>query len=244
MSERTVRRIGWYAAAAAVAAVVLAPLLALSWFATEGGSDTRDDPTVAAWADPARAVLEPLLTWASADRVYATYVQAFALLFPAVLLCALAVRSRYQGPGRFELWAWRVALAGYGLSCAAIFGAFVVLFAGERADAALNVVYLALMLPSMLLGAVGSTLLGIALLRNRRTPRATGWLLALTLPAAVVLPEVLGHNSLGDVPLFVAWGIAGLHLLRHPSASSASPAGRAGGSRGADSRRPAPVPEG
>ena len=93
MSDRSTRLTGLYAATAAVAAVVLAPLLALSYFAIGEGADELENGTVRAWADPARDVVGGLLTWASPERVYATYVQAFAVLFPAVFLCARAVRA-------------------------------------------------------------------------------------------------------------------------------------------------------
>ena len=89
----TTRLSGLYAMLAAAAAVPFAPLLALSYFGIDEGADELSVETVAAWADPARDLAGGLLTWASPDRVYATYVQMFALLFPAVLLCALTTHA-------------------------------------------------------------------------------------------------------------------------------------------------------
>ena len=57
-----------------------------------------DRETVSAWAEPAQDLVGGLLTWASPERVYATYVQVFALLFPAVFLSARATRARRPGP--------------------------------------------------------------------------------------------------------------------------------------------------
>ena len=102
----TTRFVGLYAVFAAVAAVVLSPLLALSYFATDEGVEELEIGTVSGWAEPGRDVVGGLLTWASPDRVYSTYVQLFALLFPAVFLCARAVRARHSARGgRFERWA-------------------------------------------------------------------------------------------------------------------------------------------
>jgi hypothetical protein len=216
MSDRATRLTGVYAVTAAAAAVLLAPLLALSYFGTSEGAEDLEVGTVSAWADPARDLAGSLLTWASPDRVYATYVQAFALLFPAVFLCAWAVRARRRAEsGRFERWSWRIALAGYGLASIGLSAAFVVLVGDPTGDGdALNFVFLALMFPGMLLSVIGSTVLGIALLRARYAPKLTAWLLALAFPLMLVGSDVLGHNSLGMVPLFVAWAATGWQLSR------------------------------
>ncbi len=209
------RLTGLYAVLAAAVAVLFAPLLALSYFATADGAEQLEIGTVSAWADPARDVVGGLLTWASPDRVYSTYVQVFALLFPAVFLCARAVRAhRSARSGRLERWGWRVALAGYGLAAVGLVAAFFVLFGGDPAADALNAVFLALMLPGMLISVIGSTVLGVALLRDRYAPKLTAWLLALAFPLMLVVSSVLGHNSLGLVPLFVAWAATGWHLWR------------------------------
>ena len=81
-------------------------------------------------------------------------------------------------------------------------------------------IFLALLLPGMFISAIGSTVLGIALLRGRYTPRLTPWLLTLAFPSMLIIPTVLGHNSLGMVPLILAWGISGIQLWRaHDQAS-------------------------
>jgi hypothetical protein len=208
------RLTGLYAVLAAAAAVFFSPLLALSYFATADGAEELDIGTVAAWADPARDVVGGLLTWASADRVYSTYVQVFALLFPAVFLCARAVRARRPVRGSFERWSWRIALAGYGLAAVGLVAAFIVLVGGDPATKALDPVFMALMFPGMVISVVGSSVLGIALLRAGYAPKLTAWLLALALPLMVAASSGLGHNSLGMVPLFVAWAAAGWQLWR------------------------------
>ena len=114
-------------------------MLALSYFATADGAQELETGTVSAWADPARDTVGGLLTWASADRVYSTYVQVFALLFPAVFLCARAVRARRSMPGgRLERWGWRIALAGYGLAAVGLAAVFFVLLGGDPEAKALD----------------------------------------------------------------------------------------------------------
>lgn len=214
MSSRP-RYVGLYAAFAAVAAVLISPLLAMSYFATSDGAEQLENGTVSAWADPGRDLVGGLLYWASADRVYATYLQAFALIFPAVFLCARSVRARRPADvRRSERWGWRIALFGYGLTSVGLVAAFFVLFNGDAAGAALNLVFLGLLVPGMLISVIGSTVLGIALLRSEFSPKLTAWLLTLALPAMLVIPEVLGHNSLGLLAMIVAWGIAGFQLWR------------------------------
>jgi hypothetical protein len=222
MSDRATRLTGLYAVIAAIAAVVLSPLLALSYFATDEGADELEIGTVSAWADPARDLAGGSLTWASPDRVYSTYVQAFALLFPAVFVCARAVHARRSPAGRTERWGWRIALVGYGLASVGLVAAFFSLLTADTEGSVLNVVFLTLMLPGMLVSVVGSTVLGVGLLRGHYRPRVISWLLALSFPSMVVVPSLLGHNSLGMLPVMVAWGATGLQLWAFRSPANVS----------------------
>jgi hypothetical protein len=220
------RLTGLYSMIAAAAAALFSPLLALAYFGTGEGIEELEIGTVSAWADPARDLADGLLTWASPDRVYATYVQVFALLFPAVFLCARAVRAhRPVASGRLERWGWRIALPGYALASVGLIAAFAVLV-GDSAPAgdALNLVFLALMLPGMLVSVIGSTVLGVALLRGEYVPRLTAWLLALAFPLMLVASDVLGHNSLGMLPIFLAWAASGRQLWRGEPTGAPRPA--------------------
>jgi hypothetical protein len=209
------RLIGLYAVVAAAASVVLAPLLALAYFATSEGAEELEAGTVSAWAEPVRDAAGGLLTFASADRVYSTYLQALAVLVPAILLCAWATRRlRPRDVGTGERWGWRLALAGYLLVSlgTVTVGAFLVVT--TPASTAVNAAFLALLLPGILVGTVGSTVLGVALLRAGYRPGLTPWLLALAIPLWLTGSIVLGHNSIGLVPLLVAWAATGWRLLR------------------------------
>jgi hypothetical protein len=61
------------------------------WLLSRHGAAADDD---GATVGPARDVAGGLLTFASPDRVYSTYVQLVAQLLPALLICAFQTRAR------------------------------------------------------------------------------------------------------------------------------------------------------
>jgi hypothetical protein len=224
MSERTTRLIGLYAVVAACVATVVSPLLALSYFATSGGVDQLKMGTVSAWAVPGRDLAGGLLTWASPDRVYATYWLVFWILFVPIFLCARAVHARRPADsGGLERWAWRLALAGYALGAVGSLAAVAALVDGSPENIVVDVAFYGLMLPAILCDAIGSTMLGVALLRNRYRPRITAWLLVLTFPSITVLATLLGNFGLGMLPVLGAWGVSGWRLWRAGTPETAEP---------------------
>jgi hypothetical protein len=76
--------------------------------------------------------------------------------------------------------------------------------------------FLATIVPGMLLSMLGSTLLGVALLRRGVRPRLAGVLLTLAFPLLFVITSV---TSMGNVLLPVMFGIALLarSLTRAPA---------------------------
>ena len=162
--------------------------------------------------------------------MYNTYTQAFAVLLPAVILCAWVTRAHRTGPmSGSERWGWRIALTGYALATIGIVTVALVEINASPNGSAVGAVFIALMVPGMLITAIGSTVLGIGLLRSDYTPKLTAWLLALAIPFQLLGTGVLGHNSIGMVALFAAWGVTGWHLWRtdpspfqEPAANTAS----------------------
>jgi hypothetical protein len=214
MSDRVTRFLGLYTAIAAAASVVIAPLLGLAYFAIPAGAE-EETGTVALWADPARDFAGGLLTFASAERVYATYTQAFALIVPAVVLCAWVTRGlRRRTESRLERWGWRLTLTAYSLLALGLAIVSVMLISASPSSKMLDFAYLPLVFPGIVFGTIGSTVLGIGLLRSAYEPRVTAWLLALVFPLWILGDFVIGHNSLGLVPLFLAWAATGWRLFR------------------------------
>src|SRR3954452_9481750 len=144
MSDRTTRLIGLYSVVAALVAVVVSPLLSLAYFATSGGVDQLQSPTVSGCAVPARHLAGGLLTWASPVRVYGTYWLTFWLLFAAVFFCARAVHARRPpDSGALERWGWRTALVGYGLGAVGSLSAIAVPVTGQAEHLVIDAAFVA-----------------------------------------------------------------------------------------------------
>jgi hypothetical protein len=210
MSTRTIQRIGGYAVVAAVVAALVSPLLAVAYFATSEGAKELEAATVALWAEPARTVFGGLVTFAGPDRVYATYTQILALVLPAIVLSAVVARSRRPLPRRrSESIGWGIALTGYTMFSVGLLAVAVGMIGGDPSVPIVDLAFMAFMLPGLLVSLIGSTWLGVVLLRSGYAPRLTAWLLALAIPLWLVGNIGFGHNSIGIVPLFVAWAVTG-----------------------------------
>ncbi len=75
--------------------------------------------------------------------------------------------------------------------------------------------FFAVTLPFMLIAMIGSTVLGISLLRRGFRPRATAVLLALWLPLFVLLSSIIAMGA-GVVPVVWAFGLAGWSMATAP----------------------------
>lgn len=217
MPDPTPPAVRRYPIVAAVAAALLSPLLALAYFATTEGAGSAEEVFLGGWIEPMRALVGGLVTFASPDAVYSIYTLVLALLFPAIIVAAFAVRARRPEPQGAERWGWRLAVIGYVLFGAGLLLVALLLVAAGPGAAVVDMLFMAAMIPGLLIGLIGSTVLGIALLRRSYRPRLTAWLLALALPLWFVGSAGLGHNSLGIVPLFVAWAAATRRLREEPA---------------------------
>ena len=203
-----------YALIATVVTLLASPLLALSYFATKDGAEYLDDSTVGAWAEPAREIVLPLVTFANPDRVYALYSLIFVVALPILPIAAWTVRrwrlSTSAEVGRGErivsmvvTVAWACFTLGLGIAVIAL------QFDPAHADGSsvTNIAFLSLMLPGMLIALLASTGLGFIWLRKGVKPRLGAVLLMLALPLWILGSLVMGHNSLGITPQVVAWAL-------------------------------------
>ncbi len=179
--------------------LLLGLLHALARYRTEDGKADLELPLTAAWAEPAGRALRPLLDWGDPDLVYVTYGKLWLPVFVALLLAALVVH-RQRRPQGFERWAWLVALTGYAVAVVSVGAEYWTQWSGSP-NGLLDVIFAA-SIPAMLLTLLASTVLGVTLLRRGFRPRVAAWLLALTFPLALVIPQV---TSLGNVILPVAF---------------------------------------
>jgi len=219
-SAHSQRMIGRFAWVAAWAGLVFGQLHALARHATADGKEDLELPLTRLWSDPARSALRPLLEWANPDTVYLTYGKIWLPLFAAFTLCAFVVRRR-RDPVGFEKWAWRVALTGYVWAVVGVFSDYYTQLTGYNAWFEISFV---IGIPGFFLTLIGSTMLGIALLRNGFRPRATGWLLALEIPLAICISMITSMGST-ILPIMFAFGLVGRQIARElPAQTTAVPA--------------------
>lgn len=207
--QRFVGRLAW---AMAWFGLVLGQLHALARHNTADGKEDLQSWTTRVWSDPARKALAPLLDWADPDTVYLTYGKLWLPVFVAFTLCAIVVR-RHRRPQGFEKWAWRVVLFGYCYACVSVVLEYWTQLTGYNAffERAFLIT-----LSAIPITIIGSTVLGVALLRRGFRPRSTAWLLTVAFPGAILIPAV---TSLGNIvlPIAFAFGIAGRQLARATS---------------------------
>ena len=160
-----------------------------------------------AWSDPARDLLSPLLGWASPDTVYLSYGKLWLPVFLAFTACAFVVRRRRQPTGA-EKWAWRVTLTAY-VGASVSVGAEYWTQWTPVDDSLVDPIFLA-SIPFVLMTMLGSTFLGIVLLR-RGGVGLPAVLLTLAFPGLVLIPIV---TSMGSVvlPIAFAFGLLGRRI--------------------------------
>ena len=212
--------IGRFASFSAWFGLVMGQLHALARFRTDDGRSDLESDLVRAWAEPAGDALGPLLTWADPDVVYVTYGKLWLPVFAAFFLCALVVH-RQRRPRGFEKGAWRVVLVGYGAAVVSVFGEYWTQWTGET-NALLDIVFVA-SVPAILVTILGSSVLGIALVRNGLRPRAAAWLLVATFPFALV---ITAFTSMGNIvlPIAFAFGLIGRRLATEEPVAATVPA--------------------
>jgi hypothetical protein len=181
--------------------VLNAPFYSLAYFATDEG-----DPGAGSfWAEPAADLLEPLLTFASADVVRVTYGKVWLFVWAGMLVGLIGLHARHAGRGgRLERWGFRVNLAGLALLT---IGAFVSFWLGVRGvDFGAFILF-----PGLLLVAIGAPIFGVGAWRVGVAPRTGALLLAVGGPAIIVISEIATLGG-GFILLYIAWAVVG-HAL-------------------------------
>ncbi len=208
--NRRDRRIGMAAWVMAWVGLVVGQFHAMARHNTTDGSSDLDAWTTRVWSDPARDFFAPLLDWANPDAVYLTYGKIWFPVFLAYTLCAFVLYQRRR-PRGFERFAWLLAITAYAWGCVAVLVTYWTQW--THTTALLDIAFVVLDIPAVLLGWLGSTMLGITLIVRGYRPRVTGWLIALTIPLAILIGM---FTSLGSaaLPEMFAFGIAGLALSR------------------------------
>jgi len=219
-------QVGWTGLAAMVAGalgLVFAPLYSLAYFATDDGAADATSPWVQAWTEPARDLFGPLLTFASPDVVRLTYFKLFLFITIGMLAGVVGLHARQaQHGGRLERWGFRTSFVGLLLLTIGAFG-------GYWPALQEGFLFVALIVPGLLLVVVGSPLFGVGTWRAGVAPRIGAGLLIVGGPALFVISEIatLGGSL---VLVYLAWVVLGHSLWTtttstpaHTVASSSAP---------------------
>jgi hypothetical protein len=111
-------------------------------------------PWVRAWAEPARDLLDPLLTFASPDVVRVTYFKLFLFIVLGMLAGVVGLHaSQAQHGGRLERWSFRASFVGLLLLTIGAFSGYWPPLLGFS--------FVAFIVPGLLLLVVGSPLFGL-----------------------------------------------------------------------------------
>lgn len=223
MSSKLIRGGGLAALLGGIVGILYAPFYALAYFATEDGAESLEAPWVAAWARILRPILEPLLTFAPPEVVYLTYGKCFSFMVFGWMVGLLALHTwQAASAGRLERWGFRVAFAGTVLGTIGGIGAYWI---GTFWWEAVDISFMAFMVPMLLLVGVGFPLFGIGTLRTKAAPKSGAWLLIVGgLPGMIVLSIALGQLTLALLPINLAWIILGHALFSEKVTPARQPA--------------------
>lgn len=212
--ERRIVKYGWGLAGAGL---VLGQLHALSRFETEAGESDLELPLTRAWAVPTARALRPLLDWGDPDSVYWNYGKIWFPIFTAMTLCAWLV-FRHRRPAGFERWVWRITLAGYSLLTLSTVGDYYTPWTDQS--------FIVLGMPGLALTALGSTALGVLLLKRGYRPRILGLALVAFIPCFMLITEI---TSMGNIilPIMFAWTYAASRVVRTRPYGSVAPTAKA-----------------
>jgi hypothetical protein len=200
-----------------VLGILVAPVITSAYSLSEDGAGLSP-PWEPAFSD----LLSPLFRFATPEAVYSTYGKLYFVVFLGFLLGLMALRVQQRGHvGRLEEWSFRLSLIGVVLN---LFGNIADYWVGEGTwFEELGFIFGELM--GLLSLLVGSTMLGIALLRAGTTPRIGAWLLVLSLPGIILL-LLVGFANIPSGPALwfcFAWLVLGYVLWSRRGTAAEQP---------------------
>jgi hypothetical protein len=195
---------GVSAMAGGILALVITPVFATSYLAPDEEAST---PLI----DAIRPSLEPLLDFASVERVYRTYGLAYLVCALLMFYGYFAFRSRIalRGPDAPHR-ALTVLIVGWPVFLIGLLGDYAI--SDALGDVLHGVFFLVEML-GLLAILVGGTMLGLRL-RRTDVPSPTAWMLVLVIPIGIAGVILLGHLPSGPmVGVCLASIVVGYTLL-------------------------------
>ena len=206
-SSAIIRWGGMGAVLGSLLGIVVAPVITSAYSLSEGGP--QQSPP---WEPALSNLLSPLFGFSSPEGVYATYGRLYLFVFLGLLLGFLALRAQQRGHlGPLGEWGLRLSLMGVVLN---LLGNIPDYWFGEATWLEALGFLIGTVLGFLLL-VVGSTMLGVGLLRSGTAPTRLGaWLLALCLPGIILL-TLIGFGNIPSGPAFwfcFAWLVLGYVL--------------------------------
>ncbi|MDP8940899.1 MAG: hypothetical protein M3N10_11555 [Actinomycetota bacterium] len=205
MTSGRLRHCGLAAMRGGALAVAVAPVITSAYSLTEDGVGT-----VPPWEPAFSNTFSPLFSFAAPDAVYATYGKLYFFVFLGFLFGLIGLRARRGArAGRLERWGFGLSFVGLLLN---LFGNVPDYWIGEDTVFE-DVGFVAGTALGLLVLTVGSSLLGVALLRARAGLRLGAWLLALSLPGILLSGFRFGNIPSGPALWYgVVWVVLGYSL--------------------------------
>jgi hypothetical protein len=181
--------------------VLVSPLYSLAYFASSDGAADTQSAATQAWAEPARDLLGPLLSFASPDVVRFTYGKLFLFIWIGMLAGLIGLHTRHAGRGgRLERWGFRASFTGLLLLIIGAFGASWLM---------IEVFFVAFIVPGLLLFTFGVSIFGLGTWRAGVAPRTGALLLVVGgFPGTFLISEIATLGG-GLVLVYLAWMVLG-----------------------------------
>jgi hypothetical protein len=208
---------GLIAAIGGLIGILVAPLLAMAYFAIPDGAEYLNSPWVAGWTSIARPILAPLLTFRPPEEIYTIYGWGMAPVFIGFLVGLVGLHSlQASRAGRLEKVGFWLSLIGSTLLLLGVIGAYGI--------GALDFSFFVFLIPGILISVLGIFVFGIGTLKADVAPRVAAWLLILgAIPGMLVLGTLVGHNSGRFLLIDVAWILIGFKLWSASNIPVATP---------------------
>lgn len=194
-----VRWAGLAAIVGGVTAIVMTLPFATAFYLAYPGYNT-----LPFWFDSLEPRLDPLLTFASREEVYATYGKIYNLVY-LLLLPAVVALHRAHAPSSSRLEKRGFVVLRAGLVATAV---------GVAGDYWGNGIGFPVEVLGMLAMVVGVSMWGLALVRGRVVPRCWAWMFLACGPGALVSMGLVRHIPSGPTLSFaIVWMLVGSMLL-------------------------------
>jgi hypothetical protein len=198
-SAREMRWAGWGAIVGGLTATLVTPIFATAYFRAYPGEDP-----LPFWYESVEPRLDPLLTFASSETVYATYGRIYNVVYLLFIPIVVELHKAHRpSPNQLEK-------CGY----AALTCALIATTLGVAGDYWSDGIGFGIELLGLLSMMVAVTVWGAALVRARVVPGLWAWLIVISGPGAIATLLLMGHLPSGPTLSFaIVWLVVGCLIV-------------------------------